>query len=90
MRTATPLLKTVGKTLFCTGVGVAKDMMDGGTSKSSVKHRGVGALKSQAGKVLSPGKKTTPKKAGGVKRRRRSPQTGSGSCKRRRGDIFDH
>ena len=89
MRSATPLLKNVGKTLFRAGVGVAKYMSVVGTFKNSVKHRGVGALNSLLGKVFSPGKTTAPKKAG-TKWRKRSPQTGSGgSCKRRRGDIFD-
>ena len=91
MRSATPLWKTVGKSLFRAGVGVAKDMMEGETFKKSMKRQGVGALKSLASTTLSAGKKTTaPNKArAGTKRRQRSPQTNAGSCKRRRGDIFD-
>lgn len=85
MRSATPLLKTVGKTLLRAGVGVAKDVLAGRTLKSSVKDRGVGALKRLANTTLSGGKKSAASK----KRRLRSPQTGGSSCKRRRGDIFD-
>ena len=85
MRSATPLLKTVGKTLLRAGVGVAKDMLAGRTLKSSLKDRGSGALKRLTSTALSGGKKTAASK----KRRQRSPQTGGGSCKRRRGDVFD-
>lgn len=88
MRSATPLLKSVGKTLLRAGVGVAKDVLAGRTLKSSVKDRGAGALKRLASTAFSGGKTTVASKKGS-KRRRHSPQTGGGSCKRRRGDVFD-
>ena len=91
MRSATPLLKTVGKSLLRAGVGVAKDVMDGESFKNSIKSRGIGALKN----LISPAKKSsTVKRAGSLKKRKRSPQTGSSvmrhpATKRRREDIFD-
>lgn len=92
MRSATPLLKTVGKNLLRAGVSVAKDLMEGGTSlKQSVKNRGLDALKRVAGDLVTGGnKKSKPQATGRVtKRRRTSPQKGSGRYKRRKSDIFD-
>lgn len=94
MRSATPLLKNMGKTLLRAGVGVAEDLMDGQSFKTSVKSRGIGALKNLAGGIMSgPKQKAAPKRAG-TKRKRKisssSSQTGSGRHpKRRRKDIFD-
>lgn len=92
MRSATPLLKTVGKNLLRAGVGVANDLMAGGTSfQKSVKNRGLDALKRVTGDLMTDGKKKSRAQAAGrvTKRRRTSPQQGSGRRKRHKSDIFD-
>ena len=85
MRSATPLFKTVGKTLLRAGVGVAKDMMDGGTFKSSLKNRATNALRDLAG-----GRTTRARKRAPAKRKR--SQTGNGrerkNTRTARVDIF--
>ena len=51
IRSATPIFKTLGKTLLRAGVGVADDMLHGGQLTTSLKNRRMAALKNLTGRA---------------------------------------